>query len=230
MPRRSMLPDRGDGSCFPAREALSFWSSVPVRLRNRAAWVFDMDGTLTEAMHDFEGLRRELELPVGQPILESLARLPPEEAAPLRMRLDELELELAGQARVAAGTQELLDQILENGLPLGILTRNNRRNVEVTLAAAGLGGYFGAQDIVTRDEATPKPSPHGLEILFARWEVRPSDCVMVGDYLFDLEAGRASGCLSVYIDVTRAFPYRAAADLVFESLAEVYGVLCTARG
>ena len=180
-----------------------------------------MDGTLTEPMHDFEDLRRELQLPPGRPILESLALLPPDEAAPKRRRLDAIELELAAQARVAAGAAELLELLVQRDVPIGILTRNNRRNVEVTLAAAGLAAFFAPEDIVTRDEASPKPSPHGLELLFARWEVVAAECAMVGDYLFDLEAGRASGCLAIYVDVTRVFLYRDTADLSFESLSQV---------
>ncbi|MCZ7597637.1 MAG: hypothetical protein M5U09_07745 [Gammaproteobacteria bacterium] len=38
-------------------------------LARRTCWVFDMDGTLTHAVHDFDDIRRRLDLPEGLPIL-----------------------------------------------------------------------------------------------------------------------------------------------------------------
>ena len=58
-------------------------------LRDCEAFIFDLDGTLTVAVHDFDAIRAELGLPVGRPILEELATLPLAEAAELRERLDE---------------------------------------------------------------------------------------------------------------------------------------------
>ncbi|MGH9885914.1 MAG: HAD family hydrolase, partial [bacterium] len=46
----------------------------------RAHWIFDMDGTLTVAVHDFDAIRTELGLPQGKPMLEELALRPAEEA------------------------------------------------------------------------------------------------------------------------------------------------------
>ena len=64
-------------------------------LMQRKHWIFDMDGTLTIAQHNFDAIRAELGLPVGLPILESLEQLPPDEAAHLHIRLNEIELEVA---------------------------------------------------------------------------------------------------------------------------------------
>lgn len=43
-------------------------------------WIFDMDGTLTIAIHDFSDIKRQLGLPQDTDILTSLSRLPPEES------------------------------------------------------------------------------------------------------------------------------------------------------
>ncbi|MGH7293265.1 MAG: HAD family hydrolase, partial [Myxococcota bacterium] len=72
-------------------------------LSRRAHWIFDMDGTLTVAMHDFDAMRAELGLPQGMPMLEEIARRPADEARAILARLDELELELARRARAAEG-------------------------------------------------------------------------------------------------------------------------------
>ncbi|HIN00314.1 MAG TPA: HAD family hydrolase, partial [Deltaproteobacteria bacterium] len=37
-------------------------------LLQRKYWIFDLDGTLTVAVHDFNAIRNELGIPAGQPI------------------------------------------------------------------------------------------------------------------------------------------------------------------
>ncbi len=54
--------------------------SLAKQLLNRKHWVFDMDGTLTIAQHDFDAIRDELGLPDNLPILESLAAMPAAES------------------------------------------------------------------------------------------------------------------------------------------------------
>jgi phosphoglycolate phosphatase-like HAD superfamily hydrolase len=155
---------------------------------------------LTEAVHDFEALRRELDLPSGQPILEAIASLPPEQASERTRRLDELELEIAARATAREGAHDLLSWLGESGARLGILTRNSRDNALATLAAAGLSTFFDADEIVGRDEAAPKPSPDGIHFFLARWRMLGREAVMVGNYLFDMQAGRAAGAATVLID------------------------------
>ena len=44
-------------------------------LRSAKHWVFDMDGTLTLAVHDFEAIKRALDIPLEDDILGHLAAL-----------------------------------------------------------------------------------------------------------------------------------------------------------
>jgi HAD superfamily hydrolase (TIGR01509 family) len=194
-------------------------------LRARRFWIFDMDGTLTLAMHDFAAIRAELGLPPGQPILEALAALPERESAPLWTRLDALELELARRARPAPGAAALLALLRARGARLGILTRNSNESALVTLEAAGLGAYFAADDVVARDHAPPKPRPDGIHRLLARWNAPPGEAVIVGDYRFDLEAGRAAGIATVYVDLDGSRAFAAHADLCVSELGEIASAL-----
>ena len=141
-------------------------------LLSKKHWIFDMDGTLTIAQHDFDAIRAELGLPEGLPILESLDLLPPEEASHLHIRLNQIELEVAHQSRSAEGAKELLKLLTSKGYKLGILTRNNALNIQVTLKAAGLGGYFQANNLLSRECAPPKPSPAGILGLLDSWASR----------------------------------------------------------
>jgi phosphoglycolate phosphatase-like HAD superfamily hydrolase len=48
---------------------------------------------------------------------------------------------------------------------------------------------------------------------------------MVGDYVFDLEAGRQAGSAIVYLDPTGEFPLQGLADLPINTLAKITAML-----
>ncbi|MFI8482540.1 HAD family hydrolase [Pseudomonas sp. NPDC078700] len=164
-------------------------------------WVFDMDGTLTLAVHDFEAIKRELQIPLEQDILHHLAALPDAESKAKHAWLLEHERQLALNAQPAPGAVELLGELSERGVQLGILTRNAHELALLTLQAIGVGDYFASADVIGRGEALPKPDPDGLLRLARRWQVRPSQLVMVGDYHFDLQCARAAGAYSVLVNL-----------------------------
>ncbi|WP_241426334.1 HAD family hydrolase [Geobacter benzoatilyticus] len=71
----------------------------------------------------------------------------------------------------------------------------------------------------------PKPDPQGLSILSARWGATGESMVMVGDYLFDLQSGRALGAATIHVDRSRSFRWPELTDLAVESLDELAGLL-----
>jgi len=183
-------------------------------LSRRRHWIFDLDGTLTHPVHDFAAIRRELGVPDQAPILEHLAGLPSAHAAPLQRRLDAIERAACAQARARPGVPQLLAWLQQRGHRLGIVSRNRLASVHQTLAAAGLAARFDPNDLVGRDEAPPKPQPDGIRRLLDRWGAAADDAVMVGDFLYDLQAGRAAGVLTVYLDWDGDGRWTDAADLV----------------
>ncbi|POA81110.1 HAD family hydrolase [Pseudomonas sp. FW305-E2] len=164
-------------------------------------WVFDMDGTLTVAVHDFAAIRVALDIPAEHDILTHLAALPAEEAAAKHAWLLEHERDLATASTAATGAVELVRELAGRGCRLGILTRNARELAHVTLEAIGLADCFPVEHILGRDEAAPKPSPDGLLKIASAWGVTPSELVMVGDYRFDLDCGRAGGARTVLVNL-----------------------------
>ncbi|MEB2325799.1 MAG: HAD family hydrolase [Pseudomonas sp.] len=187
-------------------------------------WVFDMDGTLTIAVHDFAAIRRALQIPESDDILHHLAALPPEQAAPKRAWLLDHERELACAARPAAGAFELLQALRERDCRLGVLTRNAHELALVTLETVGLGDFFRTEDILGRDEAPPKPHPGGLLQLAARWGIEPRVMMMVGDYRFDLECARAAGARSVLVNLPEN-PWPELADLYARDCRALHALL-----
>lgn len=184
-------------------------------------WIFDMDGTLTLAVHDFDAIRAELGLPEGRPILEALAERRDGERAALTRRLDAIEERLAREARPQPGAEALLRALADRSAQLGILTRNSRENALLTLETAGLAAYFLPEDVLGRDEAAPKPSPDGVLQLLARWRAEAGAAVMVGDYRYDLLCGRAAGTKTVYLDPSGRFDFSELADLRIRRLDEL---------
>jgi HAD superfamily hydrolase (TIGR01509 family) len=202
---------------------MKIFDAIPLQQRNH--WIFDLDGTLTVAVHDFASIRRELGIPASSDILGHLSALPEHEALPLHTRLQQIELELSAMTTAAAGAERLLQQLLDSGARMGILTRNTRENALRTLELVGLDGYFVVDDILGRDEALPKPDPDGILRLTNRWGTTPSASVMVGDYLFDLQAGRQAGALTVHVDINRSFTWPDLADVAVGTLEELVAIL-----
>ena len=164
-------------------------------------WVLDMDCPLTVAVHDFPAIREALGIPAQDDILTHLAALPAEEAAAKHAWLLEHERDLALGSKPAPGAVELVRDLAARGYRLGILTRNAQELAHVTLQAIGLADCFAVEDVLGRDDAAPKPDPDGLLKLARAWDVTPSDMVMVGDYRFDLDCGRAAGARTVLVNL-----------------------------
>ncbi|WP_299871623.1 HAD family hydrolase [uncultured Cocleimonas sp.] len=199
---------------FQNQTALSYHTVM-----QKPFWIFDMDGTLTIAQHDFDAIREELGLPEGLPILESLEKLPTAKSKPLHEKLNQIELEIAHQSKPAEGAADLLETLLQNGSKLGLLTRNNALNIEVTLKAAGLFEYFESENLLSRDCINPKPAPDGINKLLSNWRASSQDAVMVGDHLHDLLAGRNAQALTLYVDQQGKFPFKDHADICIQSLS-----------
>ena len=199
---------------------------APNLLKHRNHWIFDLDGTLTVSAHDFEHIRRELGLAPETPILEALHAMPAEQAAPLWETLNELEFYYAGKASVMQGAAELLQKLHENGRQLAILTRNTMPVVKQTLHACRLEHFFPLEHILDRDACIPKPSPDGVRRLLEFWRADADDSVMVGDYLYDLEAGKGAGVATIHVDTRRGdFDWSEYTDIRVEGLGEIIDYL-----
>ncbi len=170
-------------------------------LKDVKHWVFDMDGTLTVAVHDFEAIRRALNIPDDDDILTHLTGLPAAESQAKHAWLLEHERELALASTPAPGAVELVQALAARGCRLGVLTRNAQELAHITLKAIGLAECFAPQDVLGRDNAAHKPDPDGLLQLASAWDVDPAKMVMVGDFRFDLECGRAAGSKTVLVNV-----------------------------
>lgn len=157
-------------------------------MRDRTHWIFDLDGTLTVAVHDYPQMRRDLGLPDHMAILEAIAQLSPDDAAAVHAKLDTIERHYADIATPAPGAHALLDTLRARGVTVGILTRNRRSIALRTLEVIGLAHHFDPDHVLGRHEAPFKPDPAGVHHLMSAWSVDGTKVWFVGDSRHDLEA------------------------------------------
>jgi len=189
-----------------------------------AGVIFDLDGTLVDSGLDFEGMRREMGLPPGTPILEALDGLDSDEARRCEAILDRHERLGVARARLMPGVAAVMAALEIRRIRRAVLTRNSRRAAMATLERFGL--VF--DPVVAREDAPPKPDPTAIWDICKRWEVEPKQVVMIGDYRFDIEAGRRAGSRTVLYTRGRdasEIPYREAADYCLGCFSEAAGLL-----
>lgn len=176
-----------------------------------AAVLFDFDGTLTHPGDlDFATIRSSVGCPPGMGLIEYLEGVTdPEERRRKAAVLEEAESAAAANGRVNAGAPELVALLRGRGIPMAVITRNRRGPVEVALdCLPGIGPDDFAL-IVTRDLALdPKPQPDGVLYVLSELRLDPRDVLLIGDHSFDIEAGRAAGTMTMFLqnDVREADP------------------------
>ena len=155
--------------------------------------IFDLDNTLADSGLDFDQMRREMGIAAGHTILEALELAEPAEAARMWRIVAEHELRGVERATVLPGVREFLHELTQRGIRRGVLTRNSRASALATLARLELE----VETVVAREDGPVKPDPAGVERICHEWTLDPRHCVMVGDYRFDIEAGRQAGARTI---------------------------------
>ena len=158
-----------------------------------------MDGTLTIPKHNFAQIRAILKIPSDVDILTHISTLNHEDQKKAHETLYDWEHEIALRGEASQDARALLKHLHEQGCQLAVLTRNKRDLALITLKAAGLLQYFSPEVILGRDCAPPKPDPEGILSICRYWNLEPKDTVMVGDYIYDIEAGKRAGSSTIYV-------------------------------
>ena len=155
--------------------------------------IFDMDGTLVDSSLDFDEMRRAMGLVGGLPLLEAIAQANADDAERCWAILHEHERQGARRATLYPGVREFLDTLAERGRRRAVFTRNSRLSTAVTLERLQLD----FDPVVCREDGPAKPHPAAIWKICETWGFRPNECAMIGDYRFDIEAGRRAGTHTV---------------------------------
>jgi HAD superfamily hydrolase (TIGR01509 family) len=185
------------------------------------AVIFDLDGTLADSLLDFDAIRAEIGLQPGLPILEQLADATPEERARAEEIMRRHERTAIAGATLTDGCADLLGHLAALEIPMGILTRNIREVVETFARTFG----FQFHAVYTREDGPHKPAPDGVLALCEKLGARPDETLTVGDYKYDVIAGRRAGCRTVLLRAEPLPPEEhedwGGPDLVVASLREL---------
>ena len=155
--------------------------------------IFDLDGTLVDSALDFDLMRSQMGLPPKVPILEALYDLNDDHSERRWAILEEHELLGVERATLFPGVVEFFHELDRRNIHRAVLTRNSRASALATLARFEIEVHA----VHAREDGPVKPDPSGIWRICEKWGLRPDECVMIGDYRFDIEAGRGAGAHTV---------------------------------
>jgi len=187
------------------------------------AVIFDLDGTITEPFFDFDAIREEMGLARDSgPVLESMEKMGAHE----RRRAEEIlhlhEQRAVAESRLNTGARETLSALRRAGIPVGILTRNKRRNALAIAQKHGL--KFDA--VVDREDGPAKPDAFGVLRICEKFGVAPGETIVVGDYLFDILSAKAAGAIAVLLaNHDRAREFAEHADFTIERIDQILEIM-----
>jgi phosphoglycolate phosphatase len=116
----------------------------------------------------------------------------------------------------------LLKVLSDRGLRLGVATNDAEAPARAHLKVAGITDHF--EFVAGYDTGHGAKPDAGMCLAFAdHLGIAPQDCVMVGDSLHDLHAGRAAGMISVAVltgiaDAATLAPY---AEVVLNDIGDL---------
>jgi hydrogenase expression/formation protein HypE len=193
------------------------------------AVLFDFDGTLTEpGSLDFSVIRDAVGCPKGRPVLEFINSMasPAERAGAFKI-LDAFEAEAARRSRPNAGAEEVLEFLRARGMKVGIISRNSLVSIRTALDNFGRIRSLDFAIILSRDDPfDPKPSPEGILAAAGIMGVPVAQVLVVGDFVFDIEAGHKAGALTAFLtNRSSSHPSAYPSDFTLEHLAELKDIV-----
>jgi HAD superfamily hydrolase (TIGR01509 family) len=179
------------------------------------ALLFDMDGTLTRPLLDFDRIRAEIGLAPGQGILESIAEMAPPRQSEARAILERHEEAAARESTLNDGAIEILAWARQRRIGTALITRNSRQSAATVLGKHGLR----LDCLVAREDGPIKPDPRPLLMACDRLGAKTESAWMIGDWLHDIAAANAAGIRSVWISHRQArtfaaLPWKSVNDLI----------------
>jgi len=179
--------------------------------REIKALIFDLDGTLADTfpiiVSAWNAAVRE---PMGREYAaeEVISRFGVPDRAMLERELPHTELDQALEiyyrhyedehdiVKPFQGITELLHELRQRGVPLGVMTGKGRHTAAITTAKLGWTELFGS--IVTGEDVVgQKPEPDGPLLAAQQLGIESEYCAYIGDSPADIGAGKAAGMLDI---------------------------------
>ena len=187
------------------------------------AVIFDLDGTITQPFFDFDAIRTEMGLTAEDgPVWEAMQKMSPERRRQTEQILFYHEQKGVEESQLNEGAGYTLAELRRLGIKIGILTRNRAINAWAVAEKHGL--EFDA--VLGREEGPVKPNAFGVLELCRRFGVEPSEVLMVGDYLFDVQCAHQAGAIAVLLaNHPQADVFAEQADYRIDRLDEILRIV-----
>lgn len=180
------------------------------------AVLFDLDGTLIDTNElilssfkkafkevlDIEVPEKEITMLFGRPLVQTLGKYSESKLEELiKTYRDYNESNHDQMCRSFDGVKEMLEELKEMGVKLGIVTSKREH-----LAKRGMkiSGILDIMDTVITPESTEKHKPNPDPALKAceLLKVNPNEAIMVGDATYDILCGKSAGCKTIGVSYT----------------------------
>jgi HAD superfamily hydrolase (TIGR01549 family) len=188
----------GEGLLHLARPAAPAYTH-PARA---GAFILDWDGVLADTKLDFKPLRQKYFGGEIVPLIEAASALPEPARSEVRAEIRRIEMEGAKNAEAVEGAKDLIAWLSGAGAgagaekPWAVVSRNCRDSI---LLAAEKCGIALPSVLLSREDPHVKPAPEALALAAERMGVPLANCVMVGDFVYDMMAANRAGIPAVLV-------------------------------
>lgn len=188
--------------------------------RSVRALAFDLDGTITCTDVRFAPFRERMGCG-DTDVLAFIEEASPEDQAAYYRILDDYEQAIRQNCRLNDGFLEVMEFCRRQGIKTGIITRSSRHHARQVVQQLDIP----ITTIIGREDTSPKPSGQPLLLLAELLQVTPPDMLFVGDFLWDLLAGRNAGVTTVLLLNDHNREFAPLADHIISSLGELPEIL-----
>jgi hydrogenase expression/formation protein HypE len=189
------------------------------------AVLFDFDGTLTKpGALNFPHLKKSIGCPADVPVLDFIDKLPTlSQRNDTLKQLERFEKEAAVNSEPNIGAQNLIHFLRSKGIGIGIITRNTLPSIERALLNFDDIDISYFDVIVSRETPVPlKPKGDGIILAADTLNVDVKQILMVGDFVFDIQAGQTAGCMTAFLDYgTISGTTKVESDFTISELEEI---------
>ncbi|GAB2221453.1 hypothetical protein Droror1_Dr00012632 [Drosera rotundifolia] len=215
--------------------------TLPLSRSRLRGVVFDMDGTLTVPVIDFQAMYKAVlgeekytELKsrskAGIDILGIIEEWSEVEKVRAYEVISDFEREGLERLQIMPGALELCRYLEAKKIRRGLVTRNVKAAVDIFHQRFGMN----FSPALSREFRPYKPDPGPLLHICSTWEVQPHEVLMIGDSLKDdVACGKRAGAFACLVDVSGKYSSPGFVhidhkpDFKVSSLAEVHQVLET---
>ncbi|KVI00399.1 haloacid dehalogenase-like hydrolase domain-containing protein At2g33255 [Cynara cardunculus var. scolymus] len=184
-------------------------SSNPIKSRLKGV-VFDMDGTLTVPVIDFQAMYKAVlgqdlyvsiksNSPSGIDILHHIEQWAPDKQQKAYEIIADFEQQGLDRLQIMPGAAELCGYLDSKNIRRGLITRNVKSAVDLFHERFRMS----FSPALSREFRPYKPDPAPLLHICSSWEVQPNEVMMIGDSLKDdVACGKRAGAFTCLLDET----------------------------